>query len=156
MKIFAAEDNTVSRVVLLRSLRRLGHKIVEAYDGDTAWDLRQKPPDVRVRDWSLPGSDGLALCRKVRGRAVGVDDFLAKPLSFAELWTRLNVAERILRFPTQVRPLEAMLPIYAYCKKIRDGKSYRQPSEGYISARTGADFSTASALIVARAWSCPS
>ena len=45
----------------------------------------------------------------------GVDDFLTKPLDLPDLWTRLRVAERILRYTTQVRLLEEMLPICSYC-----------------------------------------
>jgi response regulator RpfG family c-di-GMP phosphodiesterase len=71
----------------------------------------------------------------------GVDDFLTKPLDLTELWTRLRVAERILRYTTQVRQLEEMLPICSYCKKIRDDQNYWQQLEGYISERTGSDFS---------------
>jgi phosphoserine phosphatase RsbU/P len=51
------------------------------------------------------------------------------------------VAERILRYTTQVRQLEEMLPICSYCKKIRDDQNYWQQLEGYISVRTGTDFS---------------
>ena len=71
----------------------------------------------------------------------GVDDFLTKPLDFQELWTRLRVAERILRYTTQVRQLEELLPICSYCKKIRDDQNYWQQMEGYINERTGSEFS---------------
>jgi response regulator RpfG family c-di-GMP phosphodiesterase len=71
----------------------------------------------------------------------GVDDFLTKPLDLAELWTRLRVAERILGYTNQVRQLEELLPICSYCKKIRDDQNYWQQMEGYISERTGGDFS---------------
>src|SRR5690606_41865787 len=71
----------------------------------------------------------------------GVDDFLNKPLDVNELWMRLRVAERILRFATQVRQLEAFLPICSYCKKIRDDQNYWQQIESYINERTGTDFS---------------
>jgi hypothetical protein len=70
-----------------------------------------------------------------------VDDFLTKPLDFSELWTRLRVAQRILRYTTQVRQLEEMLPICSYCKKIRDDRNYWQQLESYIGERTGSDFS---------------
>ena len=71
----------------------------------------------------------------------GVDDFLTKPVDLTELWMRLRVAERILRFTTQVRQLEAFLPICSYCKKVRDDRNYWQQIETYINARTGSEFS---------------
>jgi hypothetical protein len=54
---------------------------------------------------------------------------------------RLRVAERILRYTTQVRQLEELLPICSYCKKIRDDHNYWQQIEGYINERTGSEFS---------------
>jgi DNA-binding response OmpR family regulator len=71
----------------------------------------------------------------------GVDDFLTKPLDLLELRMRLRTAERILRYTTQVRQLEELLPICSYCKKIRDDKNYWQQMEGYINERTGSEFS---------------
>jgi len=168
VNILTVEDDSVARTVLRQALRRLGHEAMEASDGGTAWDLLQKTDSVRVvvSDWIMPNSDGLDLCRKIRGRPgseyiyfilltsndatannrstaadAGVDDFLTKPLDFSELWTRLRVAERILKYTTQVRQLEEMLPICSYCKKIRDDQNYWQQLEGYISERTGSDFS---------------
>ena len=167
MKILAVEDDAVARAVLRQVLRRLGHESIEAADGEQAWELLQKEPvRVIVSDWLMPKLDGLELCRRVRGRThaeytyfilltgndatadnqreaadAGVDDFLTKPLNFDELWTRLRVAERILRYATQVKQLEEMMPICSYCKKIRDDHNYWQQIEGYINERTGSEFS---------------
>jgi phosphoserine phosphatase RsbU/P len=167
MRILAVEDDGVARAVLKQALRRLGHEVLEAGDGEEAWALlQQEPVRVIVSDWMMPVCDGLELCRRVRARTgaeyfyfilltsrdatkenrttagdAGVDDFLTKPLDVAELWTRLRVAERILAYTTQVRQLEELLPICSYCKKIRDDRNYWQQIEGYISERTGSDFS---------------
>jgi phosphoserine phosphatase RsbU/P len=167
VKILTVEDDAVARAVLKQALKRLGHDVVEAVDGESAWALLQEESvRVVVSDWTMPRSDGLDLCRRIRRRAgaeyiyfilltsrdatqenqmeateAGVDDFLTKPLDLPELWTRLRVAERILRYTTQVRQLEEMLPICSYCKKIRDDQNYWQQLEGYISERTGSDFS---------------
>ncbi len=167
MKILAVEDDAVSRAVLRRALHRLNHDVIEAADGEQAWEkLQTEPVLVVVSDWMMPRSDGLDLCRRIRaGRGkdytyfilltsrdateenqraaadAGVDDFLTKPLDLPELWTRLRVAERILGYTTQVRQLEELLPICSYCKKIRDDRNYWQQMEGYINERTGSEFS---------------
>jgi phosphoserine phosphatase RsbU/P len=167
MRVLAAEDDPVARAVLKQALRQLGHEVLEAGDGEQAWTLlQQEPVRVIVSDWMMPHCDGLELCRRIRARTdaeylyfilltsrdatrenqtaagdAGVDDFLTKPLNLADLWTRLRVAERILAYTTQVRQLEELLPICSYCKKIRDDKNYWQQIEGYISDRTGSDFS---------------
>jgi len=167
LKILAVEDDAVSRTVLQAALRKLGHEVFVAESGEAAWEVLQREPvRVVVSDWTMPGADGLELCRRVRGRDeaeyvyfilltardataanqteaadAGVDDFLSKPLDFPELWMRLRVAERILRYTTQVRQLEELLPICSYCKKIRDDRNYWQQIEAYITERTGSDFS---------------
>lgn len=167
VKILAVEDDAVARAILMKALLRLGHEVVLAPDGEAAWAAVQEDPvRVVVSDWIMPGIDGLELCRRIRARTgfeyvyfilltardaspenqnaaadAGVDDFLTKPLDVSELWTRLRVAERILRYTTQVRQLEELLPICSYCKKIRDDQNYWQQIEGYISERTGSDFS---------------
>lgn len=167
MKILTVEDDPVARAVLRRALLRLGHEVVEANDGVEAWDaLRRQPVRVVVSDWVMPRVDGLDLCRQVRGRLgdeyvyfilltssdateenqraaadAGVDDFLTKPLDLSELWTRLRVAERILRYTTQVRQLEQLMPICTYCKKVRDDHNYWQQIEAFINERTGSEFS---------------
>lgn len=167
MKVLAVEDDPVARAVLVRTLRTLGHEVLTVSDGGAALDLLATDPvRVIVSDWVMPGMDGLELCRRVRARLgsdyvyfilltgqlssednqreaieAGVDDFLRKPLVTQEIWMRLHVAERILRFATQVRQLETFLPICGYCKKIRDDKNYWQQIESYINARTGTDFS---------------
>jgi len=166
VKILAVEDDAVSRAVLRQALLKLGHEVVEAANGQEAWRiLCETPVRVVVSDWTMPQMDGLELCRRIRKAAgadytyfilltahdsdeneqaaadAGVDDFLTKPLKFDELWTRLRVAERILRYATQVRQLEEMLPICSYCKKIRDDQNYWQQIEGYINERTGSEFS---------------
>ena len=167
MKILSVEDDAVSRAVLRQALRKLGHEVIEAANGDAAWKLVTKEHvRVVVSDWAMPQMDGLELCRRIRKAAgvdytyfilltardatgenqqaaadAGVDDFLTKPLNFDELWNRLRVAERILRYATQVRQLEEMLPICSYCNKIRDDQNYWQQIEGYINERTGSEFS---------------
>jgi len=167
VKILAVEDDPVARAVLHQALLRLGHEVVDAADGTEALRLLEKEPvRVIVSDWMMPEMDGLALCRAVRGRVeadyvyfilltsrtadvdnqreaieAGVDDFLSKPLNSQDIWMRLRVAERILRYATEVRQLEAFLPICGYCKKVRDDQNYWQQIESYINERTGTDFS---------------
>lgn len=151
----------------MHTLRKLGHEVLTVSNGEAALEaLAGDRVRVVVSDWVMPTVDGLELCRRVRARTgtdyvyfilvtgllpseenqreaieAGVDDFLCKPLSTQEIWMRLRVAERILRYATQVRQLEAFLPICGYCKKIRDDRNYWQKIESYINERTGTDFS---------------
>jgi DNA-binding response OmpR family regulator len=167
MKVLAVEDDNVSKVVLRRALEGLGHEVTEVGDGEEGWEawLREKPR-VIVSDWQMPRLDGLALCRRLRARQgedyiyfilltsshasvenrrmaaeAGVDDFLTKPIDMSELWMRLRVAERILKYTTQVNRLEELMPMCSYCKKIRDDRNYWQQIESYINEKTGSEIS---------------
>jgi DNA-binding response OmpR family regulator len=167
MKVLTVEDDAVSRAVLRKSLERLGHQVIEAHNGEEAWKawLIEKPRVV-VSDWQMPILDGLNLCRRFRTQheteyvyfilltgkgdsgnnrraaaEAGVDDFLTKPVDLSALWMRLRVAERILRYTTQVHRLEEMMPMCSYCKKIRDDQNYWQQIESYINERTGTEIS---------------
>jgi DNA-binding response OmpR family regulator len=167
MKVLAVEDDPVARAILRRTLERLGHEVVEAKDGEEAWVawLREKPR-VAVSDWQMPRLDGLGLCKRFRAQEgrdyvyfilltatndsahnrraaaeAGVDDFLTKPIELSRLWARLRVAERILKYTTQVHRLEEMMPMCSYCKKIRDDQNYWQQIESYINERTGTEIS---------------
>ncbi|MDX2109784.1 MAG: response regulator [Verrucomicrobiota bacterium] len=167
MRILVAEDDLISRKLLCTTLEQFGYS-VEAYEnGADAWAAyNTKPFRVIVSDWLMPGIDGLDFCRQVRQRAntdytyfilltaniqgkesylhamaAGIDDFLAKPLDRDQIWMRLRVAERILRYTTQISQLESMLPICSYCKKVRNDNNYWQQVESYIGERTGTYFS---------------
>lgn len=166
MKVLAVEDDPVLLRVLADTLRKLGHEVVTAGDGERAWQILQEEPiRVVVSDWMMPLLDGLQLCQRVRAadsadytyfilltvqdsstenkqRAAdaGVDDFLTKPLNPSELWLRLRVAERIVSFARRVRDLERLLPICSYCKNVRDDLHYWRQIESYFQTHGGAKF----------------
>ena len=166
MKILAVEDDAVSQLLLRRALERLGHQVVLANDGESAWAALADPElRVVVSDWRLPRLNGLELCQRIRARrsdyvcfllltqneasdanleaaiAAGVDEFLTKPVEPRELKLRLHVAQRIVEFTTELRRLESFLPICGYCKKIRRDQNYWQQIEAYLSERAGTRFS---------------
>lgn len=84
----------------------------------------------------------------LEGMEAGADDLVTKPFDGDQLAARLRVAERILGLLGAVHQLSGLLPICAYCKKIREGDASeaKDPStwvaiESYVSRRTEASFS---------------
>jgi sigma-B regulation protein RsbU (phosphoserine phosphatase) len=57
----------------------------------------------------------------LEGMDAGADDFLTKPVEPAVLEARLRVAQRLLRLHAEVRRLAGLLPVCAYCHRIREG-----------------------------------
>ncbi len=167
MKVLIADDDATSRALLHGALLKLGYEVVEAASGEAAWDAALSTgARVVVSDWVMPDIDGLELCRRLRadpkrpytyfilrsGERVGgpnhamamdqgVDDFLSKPIDVEVLRMRLRVGERIVRLNERVRTLEGILPVCAYCRRIRDEKNGYESLEEYVSDRTPARFS---------------
>lgn len=167
MKVLIADDDRTSRNLLKGALAKLGYDAVEASDGASAWEeLLRTGARVIVSDWVMPDWDGIDLCRRVRARkdapyvyfilltgkmlgaghyeeamGEGVDDFLTKPLDADALRIRLRVAERIVQLTERVRTLEGILPMCAYCRRIRDERGAYQSLEDFVSDKTPAQFS---------------
>jgi len=166
MKILAVEDDPVALTVLEDTLISLGHEVVLASDGESAWKLlHDQNCRIIVCDWNMPELDGLELCKRIRSQpgdyvyfilltsaeattqhrdsamSAGVDDFLTKPVDLEDIKMRLHVAQRILQYTTHIQRLESLIPICSYCKNVRDDKSYWKRIENYLAEKTGADCS---------------
>ncbi len=111
-KVLVVDDEPTVREVVVGYLRRDGHDVAEAADGNAALDLLDAdPPDLVVLDMMLPGVNGLDVLRRVRatsdipvimltaraeesdrvsGLELGADDYVVKPFSPRELAARVN------------------------------------------------------------------
>ncbi len=166
MKILIADDDAVSRTLLRGTLKGLGHGVIETSDGRQAWERFQSETiPLVVVDWMMPFVNGLEFCRMIRaerrlrytylimltalggkgsyleGINAGADDFITKPFDPDELNARLHVAERILGLHAEVKQLQGLLPICAYCRRIRDEADSWMRLEQYITRRTDAALS---------------
>lgn len=84
---------------------------------------------------------------KLRALRAGAKDFISKPFELAEVLARAhNMLEvRLLVAGLQealekVKLLSGLLPICAWCKKIRDDQGYWNAIEHYISQHSEAEF----------------
>ena len=114
--VLVVDDEPIVRDVVVRYLEQEGYRTLQAGDGETARGLlEQELPSLVVLDLMLPGMDGLALCRWIRGRSelpvimvtalgeeadrltgldIGADDYLTKPFSPRELVARIKAVLR--------------------------------------------------------------
>ena len=73
-RLLLADDHTMLRECLRRSLESCGHTVVaEAGDGAEAVDRAERlRPDVAVLDVTMPGTDGIEAARQLRARSLGI------------------------------------------------------------------------------------
>jgi len=110
------DDKDIAHLVQLH-LKDTGYEVSVAYDGNAGLDQAlSKPHDLIILDLTLPGVDGLEICRRVRyvspstpilmltsrtseldrvlGLEIGADDYLTKPFSIRELLARVKALFR--------------------------------------------------------------
>jgi two-component system response regulator MprA len=117
LRVLVADDDEGVTSVVARTLIRDGYEVRTASDGDAALrSLREWRPDAIVLDVLMPGTDGLAVCRRIRserpdlgilmltakdgagdqivGLDAGADDYLVKPFSLQVLAAHLRAVLR--------------------------------------------------------------
>jgi PAS domain S-box-containing protein len=68
LRVLLAEDQPDAARAMAMLLRHWGHKVMHAEDGRTAFEIAcRRRPDVGLLDIGLPGMDGWALARRIRG-----------------------------------------------------------------------------------------
>lgn len=91
----------------------------------------------------------------IQGLEAGADDYVTKPFDAGELKARVQVGARVVGLQSKlsqnikeltaalssVRQLQGLLPICAYCKKIRDDQNYWHKVENYIGSHADVRFS---------------
>lgn len=132
MKLLVVEDDPVTQQAIRKELAGEDFDILEAHNGLDALDMiRDDEIRIAIVDWTVPGMDGVSLCRRIRdfnlrrytylilltaegaqgdnGELQVADDCLTKPLSRRELITRLGVGVRILELEDKQIDLQKKL-----------------------------------------------
>ena len=114
--VLIVDDDLITRTVLAKVVREMGHQVLEASNGLEAVQMASKNPgpDIVLMDVTMPIMDGIEATRQIRSLGVpavimvltaddstetvqkavhaGADDYLSKPINQSQLSTRLEMA----------------------------------------------------------------
>ncbi len=158
MKILIVEDEPIYRRMVKKYLLEAGYEIVEAEDGQTAWDLfQQEPLHLVITDWMMPGLNGPELVQNIRtsgeknytyiimltamndkenvvlGLESGADEYLTKPFNSRELIARVASGVRILKLEEQLMQSRQQMEVLAMHDSLT-GLLNRRAIEEYAEA----------------------
>jgi diguanylate cyclase (GGDEF)-like protein len=161
MKILIAEDDPDSRRLVKMRLEAAGYDVVEAEDGQMAWELFEcEPFQLVITDWMMPRLDGPELIRSIRssgqksytyiimltaiddkpnvviGLESGADEYLTKPFDKMELIARVASGERIIKLQEQLTRANRKMEILAMQDGLTDLLN-RRAIEDYAEAELG-------------------
>ncbi len=127
-QVLVVEDDVPIAMLVADHLRRAGHEVTVAHDGQEGLDRAQAlRPDLVVLDLMLPRLSGHEVCRAIRREAAtqpvvlmltarvgeedsilgfecGADDYVRKPFSVRELGARIEALLRLARGGRSVTP----------------------------------------------------
>lgn len=133
-RILIVDDHEDNVELLKARLESWGYSTVSASDGEEALQkVEQEHPDLILLDVMMPKIDGIEVARRVKGNAnlpfipiimqtaldatenkvegleAGADDYITKPIDFAELKARLTSMLRIKRLQDELEERERQL-----------------------------------------------
>jgi two-component system, cell cycle response regulator len=133
-RILIVDDHEDNIAILRSRLESWGYVTEAAQDGlEALRHIEERPPDLILLDIMMPHMDGIEVARRVKGNPAlpfipiimqtaldstenkvegleaGADDYITKPIEFAELKARLQSMLRIKRLQDQVEEHEREL-----------------------------------------------
>jgi two-component system phosphate regulon response regulator OmpR len=169
-RVLVVDDDARLRDLLQRYLGEQGFDVFVAADGAAMgkW-LARNSVDLVILDLMLPGEDGLALCRKLRGAGeavpiimltargdevdrivgleMGADDYLPKPFNPRELVARINAVLRRRPPPAPPGAPSTEEATVAFGPFVLDLATRTLARDGVSVALTSGEFSLLRALV---------
>jgi len=159
-RVLIVDDDREIRSLLAEYLAANGYETQAVADGKAMWSaLQSASPELVILDLTLPGEDGLSLCRTLRAKSsipvimltargtpldrivgleMGADDYLPKPFEPRELLARIR---------SVLRRTQSNEDLSSSAKKVRFGTwvldltaRHLVDSRGVVVAMSGAEY----------------
>ena len=128
-KILVAEDDVISRHLLVSLLLKTGYEVIACQNGDEAWEHLRKTdrPHLAILDWNMPGLRGIDICKNIREQnqeispyliiltasrnekkdvieifRTGTNDYIEKPFNANELISRVKLGEEHIKLQIEL------------------------------------------------------
>jgi DNA-binding response OmpR family regulator len=135
-RVLVAEDEPAMLSLVARHLRNLGFSVIEASEGDAAWELaREHQPDLVILDVMMPGMSGWEICKRLKsdtsdGRPfanTGVIMLTGIGENLNEMTSPLFAADAWLNKPFDFTDLDARVreTLARYAKQVPDANGAR-------------------------------
>ena len=163
VSVLAVDDDKRMLRMMQRILELEGYRVLTSSDGETALSaFDEETPDLILLDIRMPGMDGYTVCQhirefsqtpiimvsvknddeeKIRGFAVGADDYVTKPFSSRVLAARVRALLR--RADLRVEPPESS---FRYRSLVIDFARRRVTLEGWEIKLTATEYRVLSYL----------
>ncbi|MBF0155343.1 MAG: response regulator [Magnetococcales bacterium] len=155
--ILIVDDELMQRLPMREALEQDGCRVVEAENGEQAWEIIQKErPDMVISDVVMPGMDGFSLCRTIRQQngleylpvvlatslddlisidrayQFGATDFITKPIHWGLLGHRVRYLLRSARTAQALsdRELELLRTRLEIIRRLGQAAEYRDNETG--------------------------
>lgn len=164
-KVLVIDDDTTLLNLLKQSLGKAGYQVITATNGlNGLQKMYEEHPDLIILDVMMPRMDGWETCRRIRemsqvpiimltakdeevdkikGFDYGVDDYVTKPFSFAELTARVGA----VLHRTRQRPPRRKLAIYCVDDLMIDLENRRVTKDGKVLNLTPTEYRLLAALV---------
>ncbi|HVF15488.1 MAG TPA: response regulator transcription factor [Steroidobacteraceae bacterium] len=163
--VLVVEDDKAIRDLVVFHLELAKFDVTAIADGSQAQSLiAERKFDLIILDLRLPGRDGIALCRTIRGDGLnskapililtarreetdkvlglksGADDYLTKPFGIRELMARVEALMRRSGGTWRAAPPSRELPVVSLMGVTIDPQKHRVECDGEVVSLTPQEF----------------
>lgn len=161
-EILVVDDNPENIRVLSALLENHGYDVSACVSGERALAaVHHRKPDLVLLDVNMPGLNGFQVCERMRadselrripvifltartrsedvinGLAVGAVDYVSKPFQPEELLARVATHIELSRSRLEIHELRDLLPVCAWCHRVREDDGYWESMERYVASHGG-------------------